>query len=444
MDRFQYAEANVALSHDGLRTVLLRDSEDLVQAILPADRLLDLVSIKQETGKDLEIVGDAESLANQSKLNSVEAYPSLLNTHTLLDKSLETTDTAASSAPSDNVVIVPSVLQSALSEKNHHLMVVDMGASIPDIPLRQEAYETTPVDHEPAIRIAVENFTPLRVKQRLEETLEIPPLPQTARRILDLRSNPDSNISELAEVVETDPVLAAQIVSWASSPYYAIPGKIRSVQDAIVRVLGFDMVSNLALALAMGKTLAVPKDTARGVTAFWNQSIYCAVLVELLVKKIPAQLKPFKGISYLSGLLHNFGFLVMAHVFPNKFSLICRHIEANPHLSHMVIEQHLLQVSREQIGDWLMQSWSMPEELPIAIRHQHNPAFNDQHCAYPNLVFMALRLLSHHGKSDAPADTIPMEVYAKYGLCTEQLEEAVDQVLSMSEELDRMAGNFPS
>lgn len=54
-------------------------------------------------------------------------------------------------------------------------------------------------------------------------------------------------------MVETDPALAAQVVSWAASPYYASPGKIRSVEDAIVRVLGFDLVINLALGLALGK-----------------------------------------------------------------------------------------------------------------------------------------------------------------------------------------------
>ena len=52
---------------------------------------------------------------------------------------------------------------------------------------------------------------------------------------------------------------AAQVVSWAASPYYAAPGKIKSVHDAIVRVLGFDLVLNLALGLALGRSLSLPK-----------------------------------------------------------------------------------------------------------------------------------------------------------------------------------------
>ena len=103
-------------------------------------------------------------------------------------------------------------------------------------------------------------FTARRIQQRLEATIEIPPLADTAQKIIKLRVDPNATIDDITGVVETDPALAAQVVSWAASPYYASPGKIRSVEDAIVRVLGFDLVINLALGLALGKTLSLPKD----------------------------------------------------------------------------------------------------------------------------------------------------------------------------------------
>jgi HD-like signal output (HDOD) protein len=102
----------------------------------------------------------------------------------------------------------------------------------------------------------VQNFTARRIQQRLEATVEIPPLADTAQKIIKLRVDPDATIDDITGVVETDPALAAQVVSWAASPYYGSAGKIRSVEDAIVRVLGFDLVINLALGLALGKTLA--------------------------------------------------------------------------------------------------------------------------------------------------------------------------------------------
>jgi HD-like signal output (HDOD) protein len=126
----------------------------------------------------------------------------------------------------------------------------------------------------------VNNFTTLRMMHRLEETLELPPLPETASRIIELRVDPYADARQLSTVVETDPSLAAQIVSWASSSYYGYSGKVNSVQDAIVRVLGFDLVSNLALGLALGKSLNLPKDAPQGFTRYWQQAVYGATAME--------------------------------------------------------------------------------------------------------------------------------------------------------------------
>lgn len=89
-----------------------------------------------------------------------------------------------------------------------------------------------PHDDTLEITNAVQAFTARRIQKRLEETIEIPPLADTAQKIIKLRVDPNASIDDITGVVETDPALAAQVVSWAASPYYASPGKIRSVEDA--------------------------------------------------------------------------------------------------------------------------------------------------------------------------------------------------------------------
>ena len=251
-------------------------------------------------------------------------------------------------------------------------------------------------------------------------------------------------VSDLADIVESDPSLAAQVVSWAASPYYAAPGKIRSVQDAIVRVLGFDLVGNLALGLALGKTLELPKDRVDGVTPYWLQSIYCSTLVEAIVTLIPPEIKPSKGLTYLSGLLHNFGYLVLAHIFPPHFSQICRYIEANPHISHMAVENHLLQITREEICLWLMDLWNMPPEVKATIQYQHDPSYDGPHCAYPNLVFMALRNKKQKGIGDAPLEEVPDELFARYQLNRDDVMDKLHEVIESAEEISSIAQSFPS
>ncbi|MCY1341834.1 HDOD domain protein [compost metagenome] len=207
-------------------------------------------------------------------------------------------------------------------------------------------------------------------------------------------------------------------------------------------MLGFDLVINLALGLALGKTLSLPKDQPQQATPYWQQAIYSAAVIDGLTRAMPRAVRPEAGLTYLAGLLHNFGYLVLAHVFPPHFSLICRHLEANPHLPHGYVEQYLLGITREQIGAWLMRHWDMPEELADALRFQHDPDYRGPNAAYANLACLAVRLLSNRGIGAGPQGPIPASLYEGLGLSIEKAEEAVDKVLAAEAALRELATQY--
>ncbi len=427
-----------------VRSILLQDKTGRVQVIFAEHSLLDLKSIKEKTGRDLIAVSAAEleEFYASERLTKLSNIPELNNVTTLLDQTIAADRLVIiSSANSAGAKLLElAVLQKDLLAFNRDMLTLKFAIDPSNLS------STAPNPDEDAKRIvhSLRTFTSVRIKQRLEDTLEIPTLPATAQRIIELRVNSNAVVSDLADIVESDPSLAAQVVSWAASPYYAAPGKIRSVQDAIVRVLGFDLVGNLALGLALGKTLELPKDRVDGVTPYWLQSIYCSTLVEAIVTLIPPEIKPSKGLTYLSGLLHNFGYLVLAHIFPPHFSQICRYIEANPHISHMAVENHLLQITREEICLWLMDLWNMPPEVKATIQYQHDPSYDGPHCAYPNLVFMALRLLKQKGIGDAPLEEVPDELFARYQLNRDDVMDKLHEVIESAEEISSIAQSFPS
>jgi len=165
-------------------------------------------------------------------------------------------------------------------------------------------------------------------------------------------------------------------------------------------------------------------------------------VIEGLTRAIPREQRPEPGLSYLAGLLHSFGYLVLAHVFPPHFSLICRHLEANPHLSHSHVEQHLLGITREQIGAWLMRLWGMPEELAVALRFQSDPNYAGEHSAYPNLVCLAVRLLRSRGIGGEPVSDVPQQLFDRLGISREKAEDAISKVLAAEAALRALAMQF--
>lgn len=421
-----------------LQAVLLDDAVGALLVLFPRDQLLDLNRLAELTGRKLTAVKPErlERMLGKHGLADLPGLPPLTSSPCLYDERLL-------QAPS---LLVESgqrgVLLEIAGEAYRTLLGKASAARFGEPVSKIRPNLDRPDDDRAEITQAVQAFTARRIQQRLEETIEIPPLPETAQRIIKLRVDPNATVDDITGVVETDPALAAQVVSWAASPYYAAPGKIRSVEDAIVRVLGFDLVINLALGLALGKTLSLPKDQPQQATPYWQQSIYTAAVIEGLTRAMPRALRPEAGLTYLAGLLHNFGYLVLAHVFPPHFSLICRHLEVNPHLPHSYIEQHLLGITREQIGAWLMRFWDMPEELSTALRFQHDPHYDGPHAAYPNLVCLAVNLLRERGIGNGPRLPVPPALYERLELTPAKAQEAVNKVLEAEAALRDLAQQF--
>ena len=265
-------------------------------------------------------------------------------------------------------------------------------------------------------------------------------MPETAQRIIHLRVNPNAVMGDLVDVVESDPSLAAQVVSWASSSFYAAAGQVRSVHDAVSRVLGFDLVMNLAMGLALGRALKHPKDHPDGYVDYWQQAIWQAQSAGILASMMPRGQRPLFGLAYLAGLLHNFGHLVLAQVFPPHFRLVCRSLEVNPHIDSSVIEHYLLGITREQIAAQLMENWGMPDEVTLAIRYQKNPAYDGPHNVYARLLWLGRQLLTERGVALGAGESATQAVYDELGLDRELVQEQFDELVSRKDSIMAMAG----
>ena len=421
-----------------VQAVLLNDAVGALMVLFPQNQLLDLNRLAELTGRRLTAVplDRLDKMLAKHDLKQLPGLPALTSSPCLYDERLlDASDLLINSGqPGLLLEITRDDFRKMLNKASAGNFGEPLGSIRPNL--------DRPHDDRQEITQAVQAFTARRIQQRLEATIEIPPLAETAQKIIKLRVDPNATIDDITGVVETDPALAAQVVSWAASPYYASPGKIRSVEDAIVRVLGFDLVINLALGLALGKTLSLPKDQPQHATPYWQQSIYTAAVIEGLTRAIPRAQRPETGLTYLAGLLHNFGYLLLAHVFPPHFSLICRHLEVNPHLCHSYVEQHLLGITREQIGAWLMRFWDMPEELATALRFQHDPGYDGDYAQYPNLVCLAVRLLRSRGIGSGADEGIPDELLERLGLTRDKAEDVVSKVLEAEVLLRELASQF--
>ncbi len=426
MRELQVKQAHAACA---VKALLLHDSQGQVQLLVPAHHLIDLAAIQNNFGRQLKALppDEAEGLLKEHSLTSIPAIPQWQGLPTLVDASLLNYPTLWLDTGDAEQTL--EIQQMDFRSFVKAAVVGELAHLAPSVP------ETTSLDKK-QILISLNNFTQLRIKQRIEDTLELPPLPETAQRIVQLRANPDSDISDLTNIIELDPSLAAQVVSWASSPYYSAPGKIKSVHDAIVRVLGFDMVMNLALGLSLSKSLRSAVLSPLEIRRYWHQAVTMAAAVEALVTSIDREHRPGFGLAYLSGLLSNFGYMIMAEVFPPHFANLTRHYDVNPHISPGAVEQYLLGVSSCQISSWLMENWCMPEEVIVALRFQNNPDYSGPHAVYPKLLYIAQQLLNQAKLGPFNAQPIPDHLFTEIKLERHNAELTIRNIYESADSLE--------
>ena len=444
-DNVSYSITNHASTNEQIRVVpkmsntcvvkalLLRDNQSqVVQVLVPDGAVVDLDAMFRNFDRQFEAVSTIEAwkLIESKELKTIPAVPDWSNMTTYIDDSLTKADVLLLDAGDGS---------SQIQVKADSFKEMAKNGRFGAFATLAELAETNPNSDEQNILKSVERFTELRIRQRLDETIELPPLPETAQRIIKLRADPNADISDLTNIVEIDASLAAQVVSWAASPYYSAPGKIKSVHDAIVRVLGFDMVLNLALGLALGKTLSMKALTKEDIANYWRRSVYTAATVEGLVTSISREHRPGFGMAYLSGLLNNFGYLVMAEIFPPYFSTLNRARAANPHLAAALVEHHTMGVSGDQVASWLLTNWGMPEEVVTALRQQNNVDYDGEHSAYAKLIYVANQMLANAGFGETLPAEIPDHVFASLHLDKEMALATVENILESGDDLNAIA-----
>jgi len=362
---------------------VLRDERGEVQVLLPPLALLDIDRLRSLTGRSLW-PWTPEPGTRLSGIPGAEGRPVVIDEHLIAGPSWALPTTVA-----DAFVAVsgPELLAGPVQiQIGEFCTILDT--------------QPTPRDREGdlgRIEESVSRFTERRMRQRLDETLQIPPLPLSARQIIALQADPDCELREVVIVVESDPSLAARIVGWANSAFYSPRTPVRNVSDAINRVLGIRTAVSMALGISLGGTLRLPKSQVSDAPPFWLEALLTASTLEALAQASSLPDKPGPGDAYLLGLLANFGTLVLGHVFPNQYAQICRLQEANPHLPHPFIDQHVLQLPREIIASALLESWDLPESVTQAVRFQHVTDHDGDWPVHAQLLRFARQLLNEQG-----------------------------------------------
>ena len=88
------------------------------------------------------------------------------------------------------------------------------------------------------------------VKGEILQVKDLPTLPHVLEKLTMLVEDPDASSEAIAKVISTDQVLSAKVLKMVNSPIYGFPGRISSIQHALV-LLGFNVVRGIIISTSV-------------------------------------------------------------------------------------------------------------------------------------------------------------------------------------------------
>lgn len=417
------------------RAVILKDVSGLVMAVIPVTHRLNLDALNRQLHRRLKPADENEyrSIFSDCAPGVLPALGEAYGFETVIDDSL---------LDQDFVYVASGNNGELIRMTGQDFQILHSNAWYGNIFSQIAERAETPAEIQEEVDNNLQtNSIPstTSMRQRIERITNLPPMPTLAQRIIQLNANPYAHADDLAKLVEKDPSLAAQIIRYAQSPFYGYQGKIASIRQAISRVLGYDMVMNIALGVAAARPFKIQTSGPLGLHAFWRHATYSATLAQALSGLLPRTERPRPGTAYLAGLLHNFGFLLLGHSFPKEFNMLHNAVMREPETPIIDLEQRLLGITHTEIGAWLMDTWNMPPEVITVQKEHHNPDYDGPYASYVRLVILADRLLKAHDMGDASSDNLPETILSTLNLSNEDINRVLERTISNQEDLDSIA-----
>lgn len=182
--------------------------------------------------------------------------------------------------------------------------------------------------------------------------IRLPSLPDVVLKIRKMLESDNCDFERISQAVSVDPVLVSRLFVFANSAYYNRANIKAETLDAAIGRLGFEVVRNTAMSLAMKQLYNSDKnsDAAKYQRAVWARGMKLSCMAYAISKK-RSELN--HETAYLCGLMHEVG----------KLYILTKAEEFPEFLGDRASLEAVLEEWNPQISKSIIESWGFPDEI---------------------------------------------------------------------------------
>jgi len=275
------------------------------------------------------------------------------------------------------------------------------------------------------------------LKDIVSQVGSLPPLPDTALKLMEVMNDPFSSMDDIVEAIKYDQAITGEVLKLCNSAFFGLSRKVTSLNDAMI-TLGTVKVLQLVMSVHTNSILShEQKGYGLQPGVLWKHSVAVALASSLFGQRIKLA---NVSVAFTAGLLHDIGKVILNQHVAEEFAEIVRRV-ADEDTSFCEAEHQVLGFSHEEVGSMIAEQWKLPDAIVRCIRFHHTPGQLDPPDTLVDTVYLAncvCLLLGVGLGEDGLCYRADQKVCERHGLSERDLEEVGIQMLIELQRVEQM------
>jgi len=262
----------------------------------------------------------------------------------------------------------------------------------------------------------------------LKKIKALPPLDDTVLKIQRICVDKNSSLADLVKVVESDPMLTANILKSSNSPLYGFSREIKNIAHA-VSLFGMATVRGFALSSAIKQNIKIDLSPYHlsNTTFLEISTLQSTFMFKWYSKVNKAMLDVLQPASFMMEV----GKIIIAHELieqqkESAFKTSLHTIKSPHELS--ALEKEYVGFSNEEITAKIFEQWNLEAELVESIKFSNSPFEAQEHIrAFSAALNVVKNSINIFGQLDDTAIARSLKLLDEYDLQQEPFLQTVEQ-----------------
>lgn len=195
---------------------------------------------------------------------------------------------------------------------------------------------------------------------------ELPPLPESVQKIQALYAKDNIDVGELVKLIESDPILTADILARVNSPLYSFSKRIISINQAVT-LFGISAIRGFVLSSAMNRSLELDMRPYNVNNDEFSQ--VCNLQSALMFQwYMSVDIERVKFLAPMAFLMEMGKVIIATEVNSSEYTSVFQD-ELKKAESVQEVEMMFTDLTSAKIGALLFKHWCFDESFVLAIEH---------------------------------------------------------------------------